>query len=683
MKTSTQLSHVRNIGIVAHVDAGKTTLTERILFYTGASYKIGEVHDGAAHMDYLVEEQRHGITITAAVTQAPWRAHQLQLVDTPGHVDFTIEVERAMRVLDGCIVVLDGVRGVEPQTETVWRQRSHFQLPALFFINKMDRPGANFRRALTAIKQRLHATPLPLTVPLPEQNAVIDLLAQTLIHFDGEQGEQLRTEPCPPALWTQVADLHEQLLLAAAEIDDTLADCVLAGEQPTSAALRAAIRIGTLKGQLCPCYGGTALRNLGVQPLLDGIVDWLPAPLDRPAALAELPNGTQQPIPMERTGALVALAFKVQLWNGRRHVFARLYRGVLKSGDTVEFINSDGRLQREQVARLFEVDAGKKTALDHAEAGQIVLLAGLRFAATGDTLCAPGQVLRLERIANDTPVLGLAIEPSGDTDEDKLLEVLGKVLQEDPTLRLEEDSETGQRVLRGMGELHLQIVLERLAREFGVQVRTGRPAVAVRETIRRAATAEVLFAPPPLPEARHSPLRARVTVTVEPLPRGDGQQREMQPHIVPAGAALTAAQLQAMQRAIDSGLASGVLRGAPMLDLVVRVTAVELFGAASTAEALAAATAKALRQALEQAAPALMHPVMQIDIVVPEPSLGAVLGDLQARLALIQKTEAQSELIAIQVEAGLEPFLGYTTSLRSLTQGRGQFSMRFARFELC
>jgi len=683
MKTSTQLSHVRNIGIVAHVDAGKTTLTERILFYTGASYKIGEVHDGAAHMDYLAEEQRHGITITAAVTQAPWQTHLLQLVDTPGHVDFTIEVERAMRVLDGCIVVLDGVRGVEPQTETVWRQRAHFKLPALFFINKMDRPGADFRRALTAIKQRLKTTPLPLTVPLPEQNAVIDLLAQTLIHFDGEQGEQLRIESCPTALWAQVADLHEQLLLAAAEIDDALADCVLAGEQPAPAALRAAIRAGTLSGQLCPCYGGSALRNLGVQPLLDGVVEWLPAPLDRPAALAELPDGTQQPIPMQRTGALVALAFKVQLWDGRRHVFARLYRGVLKPGDPVEFLNSDGRLQREQVARLFEVDAGKKTALDHAEAGQIVLLAGLRWAATGDTLCAPGQVLRLERIANYVPVLGLAIEPSGDTDEDKLLEVLGKVLQEDPTLRLEEDAETGQRVLRGMGELHLQIVLERLAREFGVQVRSGRPAVAVRETIRRAATAEVLFAPPPLPDVRHPPLQARVTVTVEPLPRGAGQQRVIQPQILPAGAVLTTTQLQFITQTIDSGLNSGVLQGAPLLDLAVRVTAVELFGAGSTAEALAAATAKALRQALEQAAPALMHPVMHIDIMVPESSVGAVLGDLQARQALIQQTEAQGELVAIQVEAALEPFLGYTTSLRSLTQGRGQFSMTFARFELC
>ncbi|MBK1641553.1 GTP-binding protein [Chromatium okenii] len=681
MNTSAQLSHVRHIGIVAHVDAGKTTLTERILFYTGASYKIGEVHDGAAHMDYLAEEQRHGITITAAVTQAPWRNHLLQLVDTPGHVDFTIEVERAMRVLDGCVVVLDGVRGVEPQTETVWRQRSQFQLPALFFINKMDRPGADLRRTLAAIKQRLHIEPVPLTVPLPDGAGVIDLLERTLLHFDGEQGAEVHSEPCPAALWAQVADLRESLLLAAAEMDDVLAEQVLAGAEPSAAALRAALRIGTLRGQLCPCYGGSALRNLGVQPLLDGVVEFLPAPLDRPPTLATLPDGSQHPLPLSAKGALVALAFKVQLWDGRRHVFARLYRGTLKPGDPVVFQRRDGRLQQEQVARLFAVDAGKKTKLDHAEAGQIVLLAGLRFAATGDTLCAPEQVLHLERIATYTPVLGLAIEPSGSTDTDKLLEVLDKVLQEDPTLRLEEDPDTGQRVLRGMGELHLQIVLERLEREFGVQVRSGRPAVALRETIRQTATAEGLFAPPPHPDPRQPDLMARAVVTVTPLPRGSGEQQLVQPRLLPAGAELSAAQRQALIAALHSGLAAGALQGAPVLDVAVRVDEIELFGASSTAEAVAAAVAKALRHALAAAAPVLMQPVMQVEVIVPEMNVGAVLGDLQARRALIQHTSSTGGDVTLRVEAALASLLGYTTTLRSLTQGRGQFSMTFARFD--
>jgi elongation factor G len=683
MKKLSRLSHVRNIGVAAHVDAGKTTLTERILFYTGASYKIGEVHDGAAHMDYLAEEQRHGITITAAVTRAPWREHLLQLVDTPGHVDFTIEVERAMRVLDGCILVLDGVRGVEPQTETVWRQRSHFKLPALFFVNKMDRPSADFSRALAAVKQRLRTEPAPITAPLPDQGGVVHLIDRTLIRFGGEQGEQRHSESCPAALWERFADLRESLLLAAAEVDDAIAEQVLAGLEPDPELLRAAIRKGTLAGLLCPCYGGSALRNLGVQPLLDGVIDFLPAPLDRPPALAAAPDGSRQEIHMSSDGPLVALAFKVQLWDGRRHVFARIYRGRLNPGDPVEFQTSDGRTQHEQVARLFEVDAGKKTRLDQAEAGQIVLLAGLRFASTGDTLCAPGHLVALERIATHAPVLGLAIEAAAGTDEEKLLEILSKVQQEDPTLRVEEDPETGQRLLRGMGELHLQIVVERIQREFGIQIRTGRPAVAVRETIGRAATADALFAPPPSPDPRQPDLMARVAVALEPLPRGSGERFELTPRRLPAGTELDPAQLRVIADALASALASGPLQGAQVLDLVVRVIEVELFGKGSTPEALAAATSKAMRKALEMAAPLLMHPVMRVEVVVPETSLGAVLGDLQSRHALIQDTESTGDQVAIQVEVALEPLLGYTTTLRNLTQGRGQFSMRFDRFDLC
>ncbi|WP_295399864.1 elongation factor G [uncultured Thiocystis sp.] len=683
MKKPSRLSHVRNIGVAAHVDAGKTTLTERILFYTGASYKMGEVHDGAAHMDYLAEEQQHGITITAAVTRAPWREHLLQLIDTPGHVDFTIEVERAMRVLDGCILVLDGVRGVEPQTETVWRQRSHFNLPALFFVNKMDRPGADYVRSLAAVKRRLNTEPVPITVPIPDQDCAIHLIDRTRIRFIGEQGEQLLAEPCPTSLWDRVADLREALLLAAAEVDDALADQVLAGLEPDPDALRAAIRKGTLAGQLCPCYGGSALRNLGVQPLLDGIVEFLPAPLDRPPSLADTPAGERQEIRMGSDGPLAALAFKVQLWDGRRHVFARVYRGTLKPGDAVEFQTGDGRAQREQVARIFEVDAGKKTKLDQAEAGQIVLLAGLRFASTGDTLCAPGHLVNLERIATLSPVLGLAIEPTAGTDEDKLLEVLGKIQQEDPTLRVEEDPETGQRLLRGMGELHLQIVVERMEREFGIHLRTGRPAVAVRETIGRAASADALFAPPPTADPRQPERMARVAVVLEPLPRGGGERFELRPRLLPEGAELDPVQWRAIEEGLRGGLGSGPLQGAQVLDLSVRVTEVELFGKISTAEALAAATAKALRKALESAAPRLMHPMMRVEVVVPEACLGAVLGDLQARHAVIQDTEANGDQVVIQVEAALEPLLGYTTTLRSLTQGRGQFSMQFDRFDVC
>lgn len=691
MKKSARLSHVRTIGVAAHVDAGKTTLTERILFYTGASYKIGEVHDGAAHMDYLAEEQRHGITITSAVTKAPWRDHQIQLVDTPGHVDFTIEVERAMRVQDGCVLVLDAVRGVEPQTETVWRQRTRFNLPALFFVNKMDRPGADFRRALDAVRQRLRAEPVPITVPLPQDQAevqgVVHLIDRTLIRFLGEQGERLDIQPCPPELWGQYADEVEALGLAAAEWDESVADQVLSGRAPDPEALRAAIRRGTLAGRLFPCFGGSALRNLGVQPLLDGILDFLPTPLDRPPALGRRGDGETEEVVLGGEGPLVALAFKVQLWDGRRHVFARLYRNVLKPGDAVEFVGADGQVRREQVARLFEVDAGKKVKLDHAEAGQIVLLAGLRFATTGDTLCAPGHVLALERIEARAPVLGLAIEPAAGTEEEKLLEVLDKVTQEDPTLKVEDDPETGQRLLRGMGELHLQMVIERLEREFGVHVRSGRPAVAVRETVGRAAAGDALFAPPPVPDGKHVDLMARVALGVAPLERGAGVRVDLSPRVIPEGAVLTEEQRRAIELGVRGGLESGPLQGGALLDLSVVVSEVEVFGPGSTPEALAAASAKALRKALAAAAPALMKPLMALEVIVPEVNLGVVLGDLQSRGALITDTgigggTGQDGTAGIRAEAPLDALLGYTTTLRSLTQGRGQFSMEFLRFDI-
>jgi len=685
MKKLSRLSHVRNIGVAAHVDAGKTTLTERILFYTGASYKIGEVHDGAAHMDYLAEEQRHGITITAAVTKAPWREHLIQVVDTPGHVDFTIEVERAMRVQDGCILVLDGVRGVEPQTETVWRQRARFNLPALFFINKMDRPGADYRQALAAIRQRLKGEPAPITVPLPDEQAVVHLIDRTLIRFMGEQGELLETQPCPDDLWAHLAADREALGLAAAEFDESLIEQVLAGATPEPAALRAAIRRGTLAGRLFPCYGGSALRNLGVQPVLDGVIDFLPAPPDRPPAIGRRPDGSSEAVVLGGDGPLVALAFKVQLWDGRRHVFARIYRNTLKAGDPVEFVGLDGQTRHEQAARLFEVDAGKKTKIDQAEPGQIVLIAGLRFATTGDTLCAPGHLIGLERIEARAPVLGLAIEPGAGTDEERLLEVLDKVTQEDPTLAVEEDPETGQRLLKGMGELHLQMVLERLGREFGVQVRSGRPAVAVRETIRRAAAADAFFTRPPAPDGKHPDLMARVALDLEPLTRGAGTRVDVTPRVLPEGAVLSDEQHRAIASGLRGALESGPLQGATLTDLAVLVREAELFGPGSTPEALAAAAGKALRKALEEAQPVLMQPVMALEVIVPEVNLGAVLGDLQARAALILDTrtgDTADGSAAIRAEAPLAALLGYTTTLRSQTQGRGQFSMEFLRFDV-
>jgi elongation factor G len=633
-------------------------------------------------MDYLAEEQSHGITITSAVTKAPWKGHVLQIVDTPGHVDFTMEVERSMRVLDGCILVLDGVRGVEPQTEAVWRQRSRFNLPVLFFVNKMDRPGADFARSLDSVRKRLGAQPVPVTVPLPEAGAVVHLIDRTLVRFTGDQGRDLVVKPCPPAIWSDMAVQREALLLAAAEADEGLADRVLAGEQPEPPELWSALRLGVRAGHLFPCFGGSALRDLGVQPLLDAVVELLPSPQQRPASKAVRPDGSLEEVAIDAKGSLAALVFKVQMWEGRRHVFARVYRNRLRPGDSVEFLTAEGKVVREHVARIFDVDAGRRTKLDVAQPGQIVLLAGLRRATTGDTLCAPDHLLRLERIDAREPVLSLAIEPASGTDEEKLLETLDKILQEDPTLRMEEDPETGQRLLRGMGELHLAILIERLEREFNVKVRTGKPAVAVRETICARGVGDVLHAPPPLPDQKIPERTARVAVEIEPRERGQGIAIENEPLVLPPGAEMHPEQAAAVTAGVRSALGAGPLQGSPIEDVVVRVTLVELFGQASTNDTLNAAAARAVGRAVASAQPAVLHPVMAVEVVVPEDNLGAILGDLQSRRAAIRDTRTETGYVTIECEVPLENLLGYTTDLRSLTQGRGQFSMLFDRFDL-
>jgi elongation factor G len=682
MAKTTDLSHIRNIGIAAHVDAGKTTLTERILYYTGVSHKIGEVHNGAAHMDYLAEEQAHGITITSAVTQVPWREHLIQLIDTPGHVDFTIEVERSMRVLDGCIIVLDGVRGVEPQTETVWQQCKKFSLPTLCFINKMDRPGADFKRALQSVRVRLAGNPVALTVPLVERAAVVHLLDKTLITFAGGRGEQVELMPCDADTWAAVTEYRENLLLAAAEFDDQLAECVLGGGEPEAQEVWRALRRATLAGKTHPCFAGSALRNQGVQPLLDGVVRLLPAPSERPASIASRLDGGQERVEMDPNGPLAALVFKVQMWNGRRHVFIRLYRGSLKPGDVVAIPRQDGKLEEEHVARIFDVEANRKTRIERATAGQTVLLAGLRKATTGDTLCSPECPLFLEPIETREPVLGLAIEPASSRDEAKLLEALGKLQQEDPTLRLQEDKETGQRVLRGMGELHLKIIFERLEREFNLQVRAGRPDVVVRETISRAAEADKLFHRVIERETHPLELNAWARVSVSPLPRGGGLKVLAAPQVKPEGAALAPAQVEAIKSGVHDAVMAGPVAGAPLQDLEIRVNEVQLFGAASDAQALHRAVAEAVHKAIARAGGILLRPIMATEIVVPEENLGTVLGDLRARDAMIHETSMLvADTTTIRCDCALDKLLGYATDLRSMTHGRGQFTMTFDRFD--
>ncbi|MCB9745356.1 MAG: GTP-binding protein [Alphaproteobacteria bacterium] len=679
---SPDLSRVRNIGIAAHIDAGKTTLTERLLYYTGARHKIGEVHDGDTHTDFMKEEQEHGITIMAAVTKCPWRDHLIQIIDTPGHVDFTIEVERSMRVLDGAVVVLDGVRGVEPQTETVWRQRSKFELPAMFFINKMDRPGADFSRAMQTIRDRLGCEPVPLTVPLPERSAVVHLIDKTLITFSGELGQDMSVEPCPEDVWAEMQEHRESLLLAVADLNEELAELVLMEEEPEPEAILAALREGTLNGRIHPCLGGSALRYQGVQPLLDAILALMPAPLERPPSIGHTLDGEELLVEMDDSQPFAALAFKVQMWEGRRHVFARVYRGSLEPGAKVLIAGSEPTMV-ERVARVFDVDAARKSRIDRAVAGQIILLAGLRHTTTGDTICDPDNPILLAKIEARAPVLGLAIEAESTKDEKKLVEALTKLQEEDPTLRLEEDEETGQRVLRGMGELHLQIIFERLRNEFALDVRAGKPDVVFREGIGGDARAEALFNRVIEAGDKELRMKARAVASVVSLPRGSGVRVLTDEVMVqsPDGSP-SAAQLDAIGLGAKDASMVGPLRGAELQDVEVTVHEVELYGDASTPQAVRVAVGEAVRKAISQATPQLLRPIMSTEVVVPEENLGTVLGDLQSRQALIHDTQTLGDTASVRCDCALDQLLGYTTTLRSMTKGRGQFTMEFDRFDV-
>ncbi|TNE89224.1 MAG: elongation factor G [Deltaproteobacteria bacterium] len=672
------LERVRNIGIAAHVDAGKTTLTERVLFYTGASHKIGEVHHGNTTMDWQAEEQEHGITITAAVTKCPWKDHLIQIVDTPGHVDFTIEVERSMRVLDGAVIVMDGVRGVEPQTETVWRQANKFAVPRVVFINKMDKPGADFDRALESIRKRLGETPVPVCVPIIDEKVVLHLIEEKAYTFSGDKGENVEVRELAPHEADMVAEYREAMLLTLGDFDEDLADKVLMEEDISEEEIWSVLRRLTRDGRVRPAFSGSALRNWGVQPLLDALLKLMPSPLERPASRGERADGEFEQVEMDDEGDLVALAFKVQLFDGRRHVFARIYRGTLEPGTEVLLA---GRDMKERVARVFDVSANKKTRIDSARAGQIVVLAGLRHATTGDTLCAPDHPILLERIDAREPVLGLAIEPESSKDEDKMLEVLGKVTEEDPTLRFEEDQDTGQRILKGMGELHLQISFERIQREFGLKLNVGKPRVMHRESIANRATATGSVDRVIESNAGRFELKAAVTVDVKPLGRGEGVQLTCEPSWQPGDLEPSAEQAEAVRQGASDALTGGPLQGAQLEDVAVTVKMVETFEGAATPQALRIAASTAVRDALKSAGGLLLQPIMKVEVVVPDENTGGVLGDLQSRGAVILGHEAEAGTTSITAECGLTALLGYTTELRSQTRGHGQFTMEFARFD--
>ena len=683
-KGHVNLEQVRNIGIAAHIDAGKTTLTERILFYTGASHKIGEVHDGAATMDFMAEEKAHGITIGAAVTKCPWGEHTFQVIDTPGHVDFTIEVERAMRVLDGAVIVMDGVRGVEPQTETVWRQASRFDVPRIIFINKMDRPGADIDRCMESIERRLGGHPVPVCVPVPDEQGVLDLVSQTYLRFSGENGELVERGPIPEAHLALARRHRETMLLACAEADPELEEMVLEELEIPEARIWAALRKATIARRIHPVFSGSALRNWGVQPLLDGAVKLLPNPLERPEAVARVVGSAEGEdealVEMSPDGELVALAFKVQMFEGRRHVFVRLYRGCIEPGQEIRI---GGRAKAERVARLFEVDAGNKRKIEFASAGQIVLLAGVRWATTGDTVLGmTGPELLLERIDAKEPVLGLAVEPMSAKEDEKLSEVLYKICEEDPTVRFQEDKDTGQRILKGMGELHLQIIFERIEREHGLKVRAGRPSVMTRETVGGEAKADTL-----VDRQLHMGhdlvnLKARAVAKATSRDRDSGITERCEPRVLPAGVVLSPAQRDALVAGVHDATMAGPSEGAPLQDISVELLEVELFAEASTPQALRIAASQAVREAIVAAGGQVLRPRMRVEVVVPDENVGSVIGDLQSRGAGITGQESDMGTSTILGECSLHRLLGYATDLRSMTRGRGQFTMEFARFDV-
>jgi len=702
---SKKSDRIRNIGVVAHIDAGKTTVSERFLFYSGRIHKIGDIDAGDTQLDWMPQERERGITITAAATTFLWRNHEVHLIDTPGHVDFTIEVERSLRVLDGAIVVFSAVDGVEPQSETVWQQADKFHVPRLAFVNKMDRLGANFDAVVGEVRTRLGARPAPIQLPIGAEDAfegAVDLVAMKAVRFTGEETDPPRVEELEGALAAEAAAAREKLVEVVADVDDALAELYLAGAPVGEPELRSAIRRATLAGKVIPVLCGAALRNMGVQPLLDAVVDYLPAPTElRPIVGVKPGTEEREERPLDEKAPFAALAFKVALFEGRKTVFLRIYSGALQPGD--EVLNPRlGHAKSEKIARLFQVHADKRERVDVARAGQIVAAVGLRDTATGDTLCDPRHPILLERIDTYEPVISAAIEPESNQEKEKLDAALEKLVDEDPTFKVHEDPETGQTIVRGMGELHLDVVRDRLLREFNVNARLGRPQVVYRETIARAAEAEARFERAvnraALEGARGKAAEkagkeeemvfGAARVRLAPRPRGAGLAVRAQvpppPPEMPEKLArliphLVEAALVGLREAASSGPA-----GYPMEDLEAVLTGVEpRDGLAADAAAVGAkiAASEAFRRACAEADARLLEPIMQVEVVVPEEFMGGVVGDLNSRRAQIEDVGFRGNKRTVAAKVPLKSLFGYATAIRSASQGRATFTMKFAKYD--
>jgi elongation factor G len=670
------LELIRNLGVIAHIDAGKTTLTERILFYSDRIHRLGEVHEGTATMDFMPEEQERGITITAACTTCAWRGRQINLIDTPGHVDFTIEVQRSLRVLDGAVGVFCAVSGVEPQSETVWRQSEGYGVPKLAFINKMDRLGADFEGAIRAMVERLGARPVALQIPLgsgADFVGVADLLTMESLRFDpASQGREILRARLAGAELEAAAPWRDKLIEALAETDDALLENYMAGIEPPLEALRAALRRATVASNLIPVLCGSALKNIGVQPLMDAVCDYLPSPLDRPGAAGIDPQTKEKKIfPAAATAPLAALVFKVSMETGRKVAFVRLYSGRIEAGQEIFNVTQN---QVERAARLFRLHADQRERLDVALAGDIVAVAGLRFARTGDTLALASDPILLERISAYQPVISLAVEPQNAQEAEKLSEVLEKFLVEDPTLFVEHDEATGQMILSGMGELHLEVILERMRREYGLAPRSGKPQVVYRETVTQEGEGVGEY---------HRELGDKFHygfVRLAVIPRRRLAGRDIVFEI--DSTSYPAAWLDAIDEGLSDGLQSGVVGGYPVEDVRLRVLELRALEKDSSPVGFRMAANMALKNALTAAAPKLLEPLMEVEITVPEDFLGDAVSLLGAKGAKIEDITSKAAIKAIRAKAALRKLFGFSTELRNATQGRAGLVMKFSCFDL-
>jgi elongation factor G len=668
------LQKTRNIGIIAHIDAGKTTVSERILFYTKKIYKLGEVHEGAATMDWMEQEQERGITITAAATTCFWRDHRINLIDTPGHVDFTVEVERSLRVLDGAVVVFDGVAGVEPQSETVWRQADRYRVPRFCFVNKLDRTGADFWRVVDMIKERLGATAVPVQLPIGSEGSfrgVIDLLEMQAITYGNDLGDLVEVGEIPAELADDAAAWREKLVEAVADLDDDIAHRFLEGEEVDAAALRRALRAGTLASKIIPVLCGSALKNKGVQPMLDAVIEYLPSPLDVAAVIGVDPrNGEQVTRHADPAEPFAALAFKIAAdpFVGKL-AFFRVYSGTLKTGS---YVYNATKGEKERIGRLIELHANHREEIDSVSAGDIAAAVGLKVTFTGDTLSDEAKPIILENITFPEPVIELAVEPKTKADQDKMSIALQRLGEEDPTFRVSSDEESGQTRIAGMGELHLEVIVDRMLREFKVQANVGRPQVSYRETIRKAVKGEGRFVRQTGGKGQYG----HAVITLEPLERGGGVEFESK--IV--GGAVPREFFKPIEQGIREALLGGVVAGFPVIDLKATLIDGSFHEVDSSEMAFKIAGSMAAKDGVSKADPAILEPVMKVEVVAPEEFMGDVIGNLNSKRGHMDGVDERGSSRVITAHVPLAEMFGYATELRSMTQGRATYSMEFSRY---